>query len=223
MKLLNLLLVNVCTVSIMGLSLTGCDPVEDAEGSDQVEHRNGWGYTCPTWQCGFNSAEINGRAIRELNVNGLANAAGMKIVGFTAPLGLLGYNLAVENDELVAKKSGAPTLRGLGLIGGTILVKEPGLLGLTVPITIAGYNEIDSWATNAPDVATYALVYPDLGSITGTRNVCNGDLTDTLATAATVPDTRPVQPAVPVIRFQNSPRMKIANSGALKKLNRAWM
>jgi hypothetical protein len=40
-------------------------------------------------------------------------------------------------------------------------------------------------------------------------------------TAAIVPLTRPVQPAVPVIRFQNSPRMKMANSGALKKLNSA--
>ena len=34
---------------------------------------------------------------------------------------------------------------------------------------------------------------------------------------------QPVQPAVPVIRFQNRPRMKIANSGALKKLNSDWM
>ncbi len=37
------------------------------------------------------------------------------------------------------------------------------------------------------------------------------------------PASRPVQPAVPVIRFQNSPKMKIANSGALKKLASAWM
>src|SRR3954447_25947482 len=42
-------------------------------------------------------------------------------------------------------------------------------------------------------------------------------------TAAIVPDTSPVQPAVPVIRFQNRPRMKIANNGALKKLNSDWM
>jgi len=38
-----------------------------------------------------------------------------------------------------------------------------------------------------------------------------------------VPATSPVQPAVPLIRFQNRPRMKIANSGALKKLNSDWM
>ena len=40
---------------------------------------------------------------------------------------------------------------------------------------------------------------------------------------AATPESRPVQPAVPLIRFQNRPRMKIANSGALKKLASAWM
>src|SRR4029079_18314281 len=40
------------------------------------------------------------------------------------------------------------------------------------------------------------------------------------ATAAAVPATRPVQPAVGVIRFQNMPRMNVANSGALKNPNR---
>ncbi len=39
-------------------------------------------------------------------------------------------------------------------------------------------------------------------------------------TAETVPATRPTQPAVGVIRFQNMPRMNVANSGALKKPNR---
>ncbi len=41
-------------------------------------------------------------------------------------------------------------------------------------------------------------------------------------TAESVPATRPVQPAVGVIRFQNMPRMNVANSGALKKPNRVW-
>ena len=31
--------------------------------------------------------------------------------------------------------------------------------------------------------------------------------------------TRPTQPAVAVIRFQNMPRMNVANSGALKNPN----
>ncbi len=39
-------------------------------------------------------------------------------------------------------------------------------------------------------------------------------------TADSVPATRPTQPAVAVIRFQNMPRMKVANRGALKNPNR---
>ena len=38
-------------------------------------------------------------------------------------------------------------------------------------------------------------------------------------TAAKVPETSPTQPAVAVIRFQNMPRMNVANSGALKNPN----
>ena len=167
--------------------LVACEVVEEVsdEVSEDVELRGGTA-TCPTWQCGFNSAEINGRAIRELNLDGVANAAGMKIVGFLAPAGLLGnYKLDVAGDELIATGNG-PTLRGASLIGATILVKEPGLLGLPLPITVLGYQEIPSWAAGAKPVATYALLYPDLGSLLGLRNVCNGDLLDTLATAATV-------------------------------------
>ena len=44
-----------------------------------------------------------------------------------------------------------------------------------------------------------------------------------MSTAVATPDSRATQPAVPVIFFQNRPKMKIANSGALKKLANAWM
>lgn len=162
--------------------VSACDAPEEQFGAGDVTDRD-----CPTWRCGFNSAEVNGRAIRELNLDGTANAAGMKIVGFVAPLGILGnYQLDVEGDEFVAKKTGSTTLRGLGLIGATILVKEPGLLSLPIPITIAGYEEVPSWADGAADVPTYALVYPDLGSLLGSSNVCVGDITQLLATSATV-------------------------------------
>ena len=43
-----------------------------------------------------------------------------------------------------------------------------------------------------------------------------------IATADRVPPTRPTQPAVAVIRFQNMPTMNVANSGALKKPNSTW-
>ncbi len=188
MRTLNLLNLVAVNIGVASLTLTGCDApgADGSDGSDGVELRDGYGYSCPTWQCGLNSAEVNGRTIRELNLDGIANTSGIKIVGFTAPLGVLGnYSLAVEKDELVAKGNG-PTLRGLGLIGATILVKEPGTLSLPLPITILGYEKIPSWAENGPDVATYALLYPDVGSVLGARNVCNGDLTDVLATAAVV-------------------------------------
>ncbi|CQA12751.1 Uncharacterised protein [Mycobacteroides abscessus] len=45
---------------------------------------------------------------------------------------------------------------------------------------------------------------------------------DHMPTAAKVPDTNPAQPAVAVIRLQNMPRIKVANSGALKNANSVW-
>ncbi len=44
-------------------------------------------------------------------------------------------------------------------------------------------------------------------------------LRNATATADAVPATSPTQPAVGDIRFQNIPRMKVANSGALKNPN----
>ncbi|WAS93264.1 ADYC domain-containing protein [Nannocystis punicea] len=144
-------------------------------------------YNCPTWQCGFNSAEVNGRSIRELNLDGQANVDGLRIVGFVAPQGLLGnYSLDTEGDALVARNGQGNTLSGAQLIGAIILVKKDGLLELPVPLTVLGYEEIDSWADGAARVPTYALLYPDVGALLGVRNVCNGDLLDTLATAVTV-------------------------------------
>ena len=61
--------------TFMVAGLIGCDAVEEVR--EDVELRSGTA-TCPTWRCGFNSAEVNGRAIRELNLDGVANAAGMK-------------------------------------------------------------------------------------------------------------------------------------------------
>lgn len=168
----------------LAFTAIGCDTTEDV-GFD-VEHRNGGGWSCPPRQCGLNSAEVNARTIRELNLDGLANSDGMRIVGFVAPLGLLGnYQLGVEKDELVAR-SGNNVLRGAGLIGATILVKPPGLLAFPIPLLVLGHSKIASWADGAAPVDTYAFVYPDLGAALGSRNVCNGELTDLLATTATV-------------------------------------
>lgn len=66
--------------------------------------------------------------------------------------------------------------------------------------------------TNAVEAATNGTPCP------GRLNTPISEATKTL-TAESVPATRPVQPAVAVIRFQNMPRMNVANSGALKNPN----
>ena len=183
--------------SLALVATAGCDPEVEL-----IREREAEGGSCPVWQCGYNAAEVNGRAIHELNLDGEANGEGMRIVGFIAPAGIVGdYKLEVEDDELVAKGVG-PDLRGAALLGATILVQSQDLLGLPVPISILKYEEIPAWAAGAAPVATYALVYPDVNAVLGQRNVCTGDLTDALTSAATVLGgetydltTKTVQPA----------------------------
>ncbi len=141
--------------------------------------------TCGRWRCGFNAAEINGHSLQTLNLNGAANADGVKIVGFLPPpLTLLsGYTLGVENDELVAKK-GSGRLKKAQLVGSIILVQVE--LGLVLPVTIAGYESVPSWADGGAPVAAYTLIYPELASLLGVKNVCAGSLLEPLASAATV-------------------------------------
>lgn len=182
----------VCgAIAGVGLLASGCVEAlaDDEWGDEAIEARDGGSTTCPVWRCGFNSAEVNGRAIRELNLDGLANAEGVRIVGFVPPaLGLLSlqkFELGVEKGALVARSAQGTTLRGAQLIGATILVQSPGSL-LPLPITVLGHQKIDSWAEGAPQVSTYALVYPDLNALIGVRNVCTGDLLDVLTSAVTV-------------------------------------
>jgi hypothetical protein len=62
----------IAGVVIAGSCMGGCDDIDD--GTD-IAARAGTSTSCPTWRCGFNSAEVNGRAIRELNLDGLANTS----------------------------------------------------------------------------------------------------------------------------------------------------
>jgi hypothetical protein len=172
---------NIRRLSIVGLALiSGCAAPLDEPTSLRP-------YKCPTWQCGFNSAEVNGRSIRELNLDGLANADGVRLVEFVEPAGVAGdYALDVEGDALIARSTEGEVLVGAQLVGAALVVQGPLPLDLPVTITIAGYEEIPSWAEGAPPVPTYALLYPDVEAALGDRNVCVGDLTDVLATAAVV-------------------------------------
>ena len=151
---------------------------------EQVTARTGSG-SCSMWRCGFNAADANGRSLQELHLGGQPNSDGVKLVGFVAPpLTLLGgYTLAVENDELVARR-GASKLRRQQLVGSTILVQVQ--LGLVLPITIAGYEAVPSWADGGAPISAYTLVYPEVSALLGVKNVCSGSLLDPLAAAVTV-------------------------------------
>ena len=162
--------------------IAGCEGPE--EGAGGVQFRP---YNCPIWQCGFNSAEVNGRSIRELNLDGLANDDGVRIFKFLAPAGHPGgFSLDTEGDALVAHGPGGVTLSGAQLVGATILIKHTGGIPLAQPIHIIGYEEIPSWAADAPPVPTYALLYPDLGALLAVRNVCSADPLNPLISAVVI-------------------------------------
>ena len=73
--------------------------------------------------------------------------------------------------------------------------------------------------TNAAPAARKAAPWPPSPMTPWLADPNVSSLRKATATAARVPETRPTQPAVAVIRFQNMPRMNVANSGALKKPN----
>jgi len=142
--------------------------------------------SCGAWRCGFNAAEINGRSLQSLHLQGQPNEDGVRIMGFVPPpLGLLGgYTLTVENDEFVAKGLLGGKLKGAQLIGGIILIQLP--LGVPLPVTILGYEQVPSWAEGAPPISAYTLVSVDANSLLGFKNVCSGSLLDPLLASVTV-------------------------------------
>jgi len=160
----------------------GCDG--EALEPDELEFRAET--FCPKWKCGFNAAEINGRSLQALNINGVANVDGVRIVGFVPPpLALLGnYTLGFEHDELVATGAFGSKLKGAQLVGGIILVQVQ--LGLVVPVTIAGHTTVPSWASGGAPIGAYTLVYPEVSALLGVKNVCSGSLLDPLASDATI-------------------------------------
>ena len=142
---------------------------------------------CSNWRCGYNSSEINGKSLQELHLGGLPNEDGVQLVGFLPPVGLLlGWKLGVEGDALVARGGlfGNSTLRGAQLIGSIMLVRIEA--GLVVPVIIAGYSQVDSWASNGKPVSAYALIYADLAQPLLQRNVCKGTLLNQLDAAVVV-------------------------------------
>jgi hypothetical protein len=172
---------SAATLALIMAFGSACTVDED----DPIEDREYYKYnpTCPAWRCGFNAAEVNGRSLAELNLDGVANADGMRIVGFVPPLLYLGYTLGFEGDELVARK-GASVLRRGQLVGAQILVQGP--LGLPLPVIISNWELVPSWAADRPPIVAYTLVYLEPAALLGVKNVCSGSLLDPLASVATV-------------------------------------
>jgi len=176
-------------LALTSLALAACDTSPDV--APDVEERfyfsgGGGDEDCPRWQCGYNTSEINGKSLQEINLEGDANDDGVELLGFLPPLGLLfNYDLGTEGDALVARGGlfGNTTLRGAQLLGGTLLIKADGLV---IPVTIAGYEEVPSWSVEGELVSAYALVYVDLGPPLLQQSICKGTLIDPLQASVVI-------------------------------------
>lgn len=158
-----------------------CDPAEEQAAQEgELAPR---AYGCPAWRCGFNAADIQGHSLQELNLDGLANDDGAKIIGAIPPPLRFGYTLDVLGDELVFRR-GSSVLRGSQILGGVILVKLP--QGPSVPVIIAGHDEVPSWAEGEPPIAAYTLLYPEPEALFGLKSVCTESLLGVLISSATI-------------------------------------
>lgn len=171
--------IHTITTTLALLTLPACGVEQPDVGVRNLD------YKCPRWQCGYNTSEINGRSLQDLHLDGLPNADGVALVGFTGPLGLLGYELDVAGDALVARGGLlGPNLSGSALIGSTLLLELDGELQL--PLVVAAYEEVDSWSSDSPPVAAYALVHPDLDEPLLERSLCKGSLVDPLQVSVVI-------------------------------------
>ena len=176
---------SVCSGLLALATLSGCESLPEEEELDE----RGWFMLpdCSNWRCGYNSSEINGKSLQELHLGGLPNEDGVQLVAFLPPAGLLlGWQLGVEGDALVARGGlfGKSTLRGAQLVGSIMLLRLKA--GLIVPVVIAGYDQVDSWASNGKPVSAYSLVYADLAQPLLKRNVCKGTLLNQLDASVVV-------------------------------------
>lgn len=164
----------------------GCD--SETLPDDEVSARGfQFGGGCSGWDCGYNAAEVNGRSLSELNLDGATTSSGVRYMGLLSPLGLSGWTLSVDGGELVATKNGEER-RGAQLVGFKLLVRMPvlGLLPLTIPVTIAEYQDVDAWTATPTTMAAYKLVYADLEDPLNLINVCHDDLLDPALSVVTV-------------------------------------
>ena len=131
------------------------------------------GSSCPIWQCGFNAAEVFGSSIHELNLDGQANSAGLRIMKvLPGPAAAAGghVQLDVAGDALLLRDAHGGALAGADLVGTRIVLGKKGKPYATV--MIASHDRVARWAEGAPDADAYGLVYIDGNQIE--QNVCTG-------------------------------------------------
>jgi len=135
------------------------------------------GVGCPVWMCGSNSPVVDGAAIEyegnqatadrsfhELNMHGLANAAGFSVLGAhkgAVRYTLEGYGAGVAGRPL---EPGAPRLEGAALVGLVLDLRDSANRRYTVHV--AATNATIFWAEPQGSVRTYALTYAPEGAST---------------------------------------------------------
>ncbi len=155
---------------------------------DEITPRQGLSSDCSRWRCGYNTSEINGKSLQELNLDGLPNSDGVRLMGFVPASHivtslLFPYKLGVDGDALVAD-NGFNELRGHDLLGSTLLVRLE--QGVVVPVVIAGYEMVESWADPGTPVAAYSLLYTDLQAPFDNQSICKGTLVDPLQASVVI-------------------------------------
>lgn len=163
------------------LLLTACDGADAPGVLAVMDARVGDRGACPIWQCGFNSADMFGASLHELNLDGEANADGLQILGVLPPAELASagdFQLGVEGDALFLAGPSGDKLEGSAIVGTRLVLGHEGVPG--IHIEIAAHQPLDRWAPGAPAAHTYALVVRDLedGS---SYDVCGGGLSDPMA------------------------------------------
>ena len=174
-----------CAALIAGCDLDDNLTVNDEDPAATLFRSGGTSSSCPIWQCGFNAAEVHGASIHELNLDGLANAAGLQLLAVVPNTKATdgGYGaLDVVDDQLVLRNAKGQLLAGPELIGTEMVIGKNGVK--LASVMIAAHDTVDRWATGAKKAHAFALTYV-VDGVTE-RNVCTGDNTVARAAVALV-------------------------------------
>ncbi len=126
--------------------------------------------TCPPWQCGTNSAEINDLPIGELHAypgqnTGLVNAWNAQLVDFRTMRGN-DYVIRFDEGNLYAS-NGQETLTGDDLVGTALVIRDT-TTDTDIEVQIHKYEQVPSWTTEPFMVDRYifATYNEELGFFT---------------------------------------------------------